>query len=89
MQRSVSEFIVVVPPGASSLDGLAGQLERFFPRYRFYLDPPMYGADFGVIPVVGKVGEGEWGDFYAPAPAADVHAIVDLIRSFGAVKPVH
>lgn len=83
----MSQFFVVLPETIQeTIDtaALTAYLERFFPRYTFVVDrhSPFAGDDFGLIPVAGRIGEGQGAGMFRPAPRADVLAIIDALRAY-------
>lgn len=88
MRESVSQFFVILPDAVAAkvnTEALTGYLEQFFPRYAFIVDNmlPFDREDYGLIPIAGIAGDGPGTGLFTPAPAADVLAILDALRSYG------
>lgn len=88
MRGSVSQFFVILPDAVAAkvnAQALAVYLGQFFPRYDFIIDDilPFDRSDYGLIPIAGVAGDGPGTGLFTPAPAADVLAILDALRSYG------
>lgn len=88
MREFVSEFYVVLPKAVQKTinrEALKAFLHEFFPRYRFNVDLrlPFADDDYGLVPLAGRVGDGNTAVLLSPAPASDVLEILDALRAFG------